>query len=50
MWVKSLKIARINNVKALKFSKIFCKLQGPAAQAEQALTEFKTLITSARFK
>jgi hypothetical protein len=27
MWVKSLKTAAIKNVKALKFSKIFCKFK-----------------------
>ena len=31
-------------------SKIFFKLQGPATQAEQALTEFKQLIAGARFE
>ena len=31
-------------------SKIFFKLKGPAAESEQALSEFKQLIAGARFE
>ncbi|MDD7985915.1 hypothetical protein PQO01_13275 [Lentisphaera marina] len=54
---KELDLIKISNDKDILISasfqgtsKIFFKLQGPAAEAEQALIEFKNLITSARFK
>ncbi|WDE96770.1 hypothetical protein PQO03_02195 [Lentisphaera profundi] len=54
---KELELIKISNDKEILISasfqgtsKIFFKLQGPASKADLALEEFKTLITSARFK
>ncbi|EDM29099.1 hypothetical protein LNTAR_14822 [Lentisphaera araneosa HTCC2155] len=54
---KDLDLIKISNDKEILISasfqgtsKIFFKVQGPASQAEEALSEFKSLITSARFE